>query len=221
MVKVKVCGITNLDDALAAIECGADALGFVFAPSPRQVTTSVVKDIVAKLPPFVCKVGVFVDSELAEVQDTMSFCNLDLAQLHGGEDPDYCAALFPKAIKVFTINSLPANRELTQYRVAAFMLDKDKRAAASDAEQEQLWQLAREIGGCGPVILAGGLTPENVGRAVGIARPYAVDVSSGVEAEPGKKDHEKLRAFLTAATVGTDRRVRHNTGNHTGLPLQH
>jgi len=215
MTKVKICGITNLDDALAAIECGAAALGFVFAPSPRQVTTSAVKDIVGQLPPFIFKVGVFVNSELAEVQETMSLCNLDLAQLHGDESPDYCAALFPKAIKVFTTaalfpkaikvfttDNLPAYQELTHYHVAAYMLDRDKGATAGDTKQSRLWELAREIRDYGPLILAGGLTPESVGQAIETARPYAVDVSSGVESEPGKKDHGKLRAFIAAARIG-------------------
>lgn len=198
MAKVKICGITNLNDALAAIEWGADALGFVFAPSPRQVTTEVVRNIVSKLPPFVCKVGVFVNSKLALVQETVSLCNLDLSQLHGDEDTDYCTALFPKVIKVFTIDSLPSGRELTRYRVAAYMLDKDKSTAASNTEQSRLWELARGIRDYGPIILAGGLTPESVGQAIDTVHPYAVDVSSGVETEPGKKDHAKLRAFLTA-----------------------
>ncbi len=204
MAKVKICGITNLDDALAAIEWGADALGFVFAPSPRQVTTEVVRNIVSKLPPFVCKVGVFVNGEIALVQETVSLCNLDLVQLHGDEDPDYCTALFPKVIKVFTIDSLPSGRELTRYRVAAYMLDKNKSVAARDTEQNRLWQLARGIRDYGPVILAGGLTPETVGQAIKVARPYAVDISSGVETEPGKKDHDKLRAFLTAAKLSKE-----------------
>ena len=199
MAKVKICGITNLDDALAAIEFGADALGFVFAPSPRQVTNSEVREITDELPPFVCKVGVFVNSELDQVRETMSFCNLDLAQLHGNEDPDYCAALFPRAIKVFTASSLPSDQELHLYRVAAFMLDKDKRDTTHNPDMRRLWQLALEIRRHGPVILAGGLTPESVSQAIETAHPYAVDVSSGVEASPGKKDHDKVRAFITAA----------------------
>ena len=209
MVQVKICGITNLDDAQAAIECGADALGFVFAPSPRQVTTEVVRDIVRKLPPLICKVGVFINSELAQVQETMSLCSLGLAQLHGDEDPDYCSALFPKAIKVFTAHSLPSGQELTRYRVAAYMLDKDKRAAPNGVEQNRLWQLARGVREYGPVILAGGLTPENVGHAIEVAHPYAVDVSSGIEAEPGKKDHDKLRAFIAAAKSSQEARSLH------------
>jgi phosphoribosylanthranilate isomerase len=202
MTKVKICGITNLDDALAAIEFGADALGFIFAPSPRQVTPSAVRDIVSQLPPFICKVGVFINSEPAQVHETMSLCNLDLAQLHGDESPDYCAGLFPRAIKVFTTDSLPAGRELSHYRVAAYMLDGDKGAITGDAEQILLWQCARGIKDYGPVILAGGLTPEIVGQAIKVARPYAVDVSSGVESVPGKKDHGKLRAFIDTAKIG-------------------
>jgi phosphoribosylanthranilate isomerase len=210
MVKVKICGITNLEDALAAVDYGADALGFVFARSPRQVTAEIVKDIVEKLPPFVCKVGVFVNSELALVKETMSHCNLDLAQLHGDEGPEYCAALFPKVIKVFSSNSMPSQTEAIRYKVAAYMLDIGKGAVFNESEQKKLWQLAHRFGDYGPVILAGGLTPDNVGRAINIARPYAVDVSSGVESEPGRKDHDKMRAFLMAA----------KSGEHVGLPCE-
>ena len=201
MVKVKICGITNLEDALAAVEYGADALGFVFAPSPRRMTAAAVKDIVSTLPPSVCKVGVFVNAELEQVRETMSMCNLDMAQLHGDEDPDCCAALFPKVIKVFTAASLAPPEALARYRVAAFMLDLEKNAGAREAEQRRLWQLAREVGQNHPVILAGGLTPETVQEAIEAARPCAVDVSSGVEARPGKKDREKLRAFIAAAKM--------------------
>lgn len=211
MAKVKVCGITNIDDALAAIEYGADALGFIFAPSPRRVTVSAVKDIVAGLPPFVCKVGVFVNSELDDVKETLSLCSLDMAQLHGSESYDYCSELFPKAIKVFSADSLPSDRELEHYKVAAFMLDKQKNTVTSDTEQTKLWQLARRLREHGPVILAGGLTPKNVSQAIETARPYAVDVSSGVESEPGKKDHNKLRVFISAA-AGANQRFVSNQG---------
>jgi phosphoribosylanthranilate isomerase len=226
MVKVKICGITNIEDALAAIECGADALGFVFAPSPRQMTAAAVKDIVSNLPPSVCKVGVFVNAELEQVRETMTTCNLDVAQLHGDEDPDCCAALFPKVIKVFTAASLPPPEALARYRVAAFMLDLEKNAGARDAERRRLWQLAREVGRNHPVILAGGLTPETVQEAIETARPCAVDVSSGVEARPGKKDREKLRAFIVAAKtagapVGADQSVcPRGPGEHIRSPLQ-
>ncbi|UCC60047.1 MAG: phosphoribosylanthranilate isomerase [Dehalococcoidia bacterium] len=199
MIKVKVCGITNLDDAFAAVDYGADALGYIFARSPRQVTPELVKGIIAKLPPFVCNVGVFVNNDIAEVRETISFCGLDMVQLHGDEDPDYCAALFPKSIKVFTSTNLPAQGDLKRYQVAAFMLDIEKGATIKDTEQRKLWYLARDIAGLYPIVLAGGLTPENVGRAIETARPYAVDVSSGVESAPGKKDHEKLGIFIQVA----------------------
>jgi phosphoribosylanthranilate isomerase len=199
MVKVKICGITNLEDALAAVEYGADALGFVFAPSPRQVTAEVAREIADGLPPFICKVGVFVNSDIGMVKETMLLCNLDLAQLHGDESPHYCAALFPRAVKVFTSDSLPSRTGLIPYKVAAYMLDINKGTAFDHSEQKQLWQLARKLKDSGPVILAGGLTPENVIEAIETAQPYAVDVSSGVETEPGKKDHDKLRTFLITA----------------------
>ena len=196
MVRVKICGITNLDDALAAVEYGADALGFVFAPSPRQVTPEKVRRIVKNLPPFVCKVGVFVNSDMEFVKETMAACNLDFVQLHGDEGTEYCAALFPKAIKVFTSNNLPSGKERTKYHVAAYMIDKNKGSEVNEAEQKKLWQLTRRVGELGPVILAGGLTPENVAQAIKMAQPYAVDVSSGVELKPGKKDHKKMQDFI-------------------------
>lgn len=196
MVRVKVCGITNLEDALAAVEYGADALGFVFAPSPRQVTPRVVQEIVPQLPPFVYKVGVFVNSELHAVRSTMLTCGLDIAQLHGVESTAYCAALFPRAIKAFVASPAVLER-LKDFKLAAYMLDKNK--ASHQPADAALWELARDAGKQGRVILAGGLTPDNVARAIEVARPYAVDVASGVERSPGKKDHAKLRAFIQAA----------------------
>ena len=193
MVKVKICGITNIEDALAAVEYGADALGFVFAPSPRRVTPQTVKSIVAELPPFVTKVGVFMDRNLAEVKETISFCNLNLVQLHGSEGPDFCAALFPKVIKAFVPNVLPKPEILKRYHVAAFLIDREK---GSDTRPEQIWPIAKALTACGRVILAGGLTPENIAEAIKAVQPYAVDVSSGVESKPGKKDHRKMKAFI-------------------------
>lgn len=210
MVKVKICGITNLVDALAAVECGADALGFVFATSPRQVTAEVAREIADRLPPFICKVGVFVNSDLKKVKKTMASCRLDLAQLHGDEDAGYCAALFPSAIKVFTTRNVPSERELRRFRVAAYMLDIEKGTASKRSEQTELWQLAHRLGDYGPVILAGGLTPSNVGKAIEIARPYAVDVSSGVEARTGKKAPNKMQDFIMAAKGEvTGQRISH------------
>ncbi|NQT71410.1 MAG: phosphoribosylanthranilate isomerase [Chloroflexi bacterium] len=193
MVKVKICGITNLEDALGAVEYGADMVGFIFAPSPRKVDPQTVKDIVDKLPSSMIKVGVFMDEELDKVKDTVSFCGLDMAQLHGDETPEFCAALSSKVIKTFTPQSLTSFDLLKNYSVDAFMLDKQK---GTDTLSEQLWPIAKQMGTHGPVILAGALTPANVTKAINAAHPYAVDVASGVEKEPGKKDHQKMQDFI-------------------------
>jgi phosphoribosylanthranilate isomerase len=193
MIRVKICGLTNLKDALAAVEYGADALGFVFAPSPRRVTPEAVRKIVAGLPPFVTRVGVFADSSLPEIRETMSRCGLDLAQLHGEEGPDLCASLSPRVIKAFNPGNLPPLSQLARYQAAAIMIDKDKGTGIEH------WAIARDIGCHVRLILAGGLTPENVAQAIRVAQPYAVDVSSGVEESPGSKDHSKMRNFINTA----------------------
>jgi len=198
-VKVKVCGITNLEDALAAVRWGADALGFVFAPSPRQVTPQQVAKIVAELPPFVCKVGVFADSELREVKETMRACGLNLAQLHGSESPDFCQALFPRVIKSLRVKDESVLDLLPRYKVSAYLLDSYDVALKGGTGQSFDWGIAKKAAQLGLVILSGGLTPANVRQAINQVQPYAVDVSSGVESKPGKKDHDKLRAFLEAA----------------------
>lgn len=196
MTKVKICGVTNLEDALAAVEFGADALGFIFAESPRKVSAETVKAIVDQLPPFVTKVGVFMNSELSEVKDIMAESGVDIAQLHGSESPEFCSALFPAVIKAFTTQTLPTTDQLHRYKVAAYMIDKQK---GSDTLPQDLWGTARDLSSYGRIILAGALIPENVAEAIAIARPYAVDVASGVEKEPGKKDHHKMQLFIEKA----------------------
>jgi phosphoribosylanthranilate isomerase len=198
MIRVKVCGITNLEDALAAAELGADALGFVLAASPRQVTPENLRHLVAELPPLVLKVGVFVDSPLEEVRRVMSDCGLNLAQLHGSESPEYCEALFPRAIKAFQVKDATVLKQLPLYRASAYLLDGYHSKLKGGSGQSFDWEIARQAKGLGRIILSGGLTPENVAQAIAIARPYGVDVSSGVEASPGKKDHRKLAAFIQA-----------------------
>jgi len=198
MVKVKICGITNLEDALAAVEWGADALGFVFAPSPRQVTRQQVASIVAELPPFVSKVGVFVDSQLQEIIETMRACSLNLAQLHGSESPDFCQALFPGVIKSFRVKDESVFDLLPRYKASAYLMDSYQAALKGGTGQSFDWGIAKKAARYGLIILSGGLTPENVRQAIAQVQPYAVDVCSGVEAKPGKKDHGKLRAFLEA-----------------------
>lgn len=199
MVKVKICGITNLEDALAALRWGADTLGFVFAPSPRQVTRQQVINIVNELPPFVCKVGVFVDSELEEVRETLEACNLNLAQLHGSETPGFCQALFPRVIKSFRVRDESVLSLIPEYKASAYLLDSYDAKLKGGTGKSFNWEIARQAVRYGPVILSGGLTPANVLQAITHVQPYAVDVSSGVEIGPGKKDHDKIRAFLAAA----------------------
>ncbi len=196
MVKIKICGITNLKDALAAAAFGADALGFIFAESPRRVTPEAARAIIAELPPFITKVGVFVNRPIDEIRRVMDISGVDLAQLHGGERPEDCAALFPKVIKAFTPNTIPPLEELRRYRVAAFLIDREK--GPNKSSPEDIWPIAREVSAYGKVILAGGLAPENVSKAIEIAQPYAVDISSGIEESPGKKDHRKMREFIEA-----------------------
>jgi phosphoribosylanthranilate isomerase len=202
MVRVKICGITNTDDALAAVHFGADALGFVFATSPRRVVPEHVSRIVAALPPFICKVGVFVDSSIEEVEGVMKFCNLDLAQLHGAESPSYCEALSPRAIKSFAVKDESILAMLPAYKVAAYLLDTHDPPLKGGSGRSFDWRIAEEAVQYGPIILAGGLTVENVRRAIAAVRPYAVDVSSGVEARPGVKDHAKLKDFIALAKSG-------------------
>lgn len=200
MVKIKICGITNLDDALAAVEYGADALGFIFVHSPRQVSQETAHAIVSKLPPFVTTVGVFMDNDLAFITETMAVTGFDMIQLHGNESPQFCEKLAPKVIKAFTPASLPDLASLKKYPARSFMLDKQK---GSTTLPEELWPIARSMNPYGKVVLAGALIPENVAEAIQIANPFAVDVASGVEKEPGKKDHLKLKTFIQAVKGGT------------------
>ena len=201
MVKIKICGITNLEDALLAAELGADALGFIFFPqSPRKVAPETAREIIAQLPPFVASVGVFVDEAAAVLKELAARVGLDWVQLHGQESPEYCRSLGRRVIKGFRIKDENSLRELEPYRdaVQAFLLDTYKKGQVGGTGEVFDWYLAREAKKFGQIILAGGLTPENVGQAIAIALPAAVDAASGPEAEPGRKDPAKLRAFFKA-----------------------
>jgi len=201
MVRIKICGITNLADALLAAALGADALGFIFYPkSPRQVATETAREIIAQLPPFVASVGVFVDEEAAVVRELAASLGLDWVQLHGQESPEYCRNLGRKVIKGFRIKNEDSLRLLADYQGAAqaLLLDTYKQGQVGGTGTVFDWRLAREARKYGRIILAGGLNPDNVGQAIAIAQPAAVDAASGTEATPGKKDPEKLRAFFKA-----------------------
>jgi len=202
MVKVKICGITNLDDAMAAADFGADALGFVFfKKSPRYISPANAKKIIKKLPPFISTAGVFVNEDKNTIRKTVSLAGINIIQLHGEEPPAACR--FPehlviKAIRVKSINNLEI---ISKYRdkVSAFLLDTYTPEGFGGTGQIFNWDIAVEAKKLGRVILAGGLSPENIEKAVRLAHPYAVDVSSGVEAEKGRKDHLKMKLFIERA----------------------
>jgi phosphoribosylanthranilate isomerase len=203
-VRVKICGITNPDDAAAAVDAGADALGFVFyRKSPRYVEPQVVKSIVAGLPPFILTVGVFVNEEVKVVRDLMDSCGLALAQLHGEESAGYCETLGRPVIKAIRLKDRTSLLALAEYKgraqVRGFLLDAFAPDTHGGTGRTTDWTIAAELAQSLSVILAGGLTSDNVATAVATVKPYAVDVSSGVEASPGKKDHAKIRAFVEAA----------------------
>lgn len=201
-VRVKICGITNVADALLAVEAGADALGLMFyRHSPRCLATSAAAEIVRALPPFVARVGVFVNAGEAEARHVAAECGLDTLQFHGEEPPEFCARFAPlKVYKAFRVRDRNSIAELPKYATDAWLLDSFVPGQRGGTGACFHWELAVEAVKLGrPVILAGGLTPENVAEAVRQVRPFAVDVSSGVESAPGRKDAAKVRAFIAAA----------------------
>jgi phosphoribosylanthranilate isomerase len=201
MVKVKICGITNPEDAQAVVDCGADALGFVFfKDSPRYISPVRAAAIIRKLPSFVQTVGVFVNEPAEEIDKTVLECGIDLIQLHGDESPESCA-LSRRTIKAIRVKSLESLSSLEAFSdlVSAFLLDAYAPDKLGGTGLIFNWDIAKEAKQFGRIILAGGLTPDNVAEAVRFVRPYAVDVSSGVELSKGKKDHRKVRLFIERA----------------------
>jgi len=205
-IKVKVCGITNAEDALAAVEAGADALGFIFyEKSPRYVVPAVAASIIAELPPLVTPVGVFVNEGMAAVRSIMDTCGLAMAQLHGDENASYCRELARPAMKALRLKARRSLLALAEYQgrggVRGFVLDTFSELAYGGTGQITDWGLAADVAKSTPILLAGGLTPGNVTEAIRTVRPYGVDVSSGVESAPGKKDRAKMRVFVDAVRV--------------------
>src|SRR5262245_22578290 len=204
MPKVKICGITNAEDAAVAVTAGADALGFVFyRKSARYVEPTLARQIIMSLPPLVIPVGVFVDEEPHSVRNLMDECGLALAQLDGRESGIYCKELGRTVLKALRVKDRSTVLALAEFRgragVRGFVLDAFSDQAYGGTGQVIDWQLAAEVAKAANVLLAGGLTPDNVEKAIQAVQPYGVDVSSGVEREPGKKDHDKVRAFIRAA----------------------
>ena len=199
-VKVKVCGVTNLPDALAAVEAGADVLGFMFyEQSPRCISVPAAEEIIRQLPPLVTKAGVFVNAPEDFVLRAIGDCGLDLLQFHGDETPRYCVQFGLMCMKAFRIRNAESLKALPDFPTDAWLLDVFVADKFGGTGEKFNWDLAMEAKKFGrPIFLAGGLTPENVADAVRRVDPFGVDVSSGVESSPGRKDHAKLRAFIQA-----------------------
>ncbi len=202
MIKVKICGITNIEDAMHAVECGADALGFVFYHlSPRHVTEKVAKKIISHLPPFILTVGIFVNESVENISRTVKKCDIDIVQLHGDEGPGFCKKIRKRVIKAVRIKNSESLKTLSLYKnkTNALLLDSFNEDVYGGTGNRFDWSLAKKAKRYGKIILAGGLNIENVSKAVKLVKPYGVDVSSGVEAGPGKKDKKKVKMFIKLA----------------------
>jgi phosphoribosylanthranilate isomerase len=199
--KVKICGITNVQDALTAVDAGADALGFMFyEPSPRCVTRKNAGAIISALPALVAKVGVFVNPTEDEVRRAIEECGIDTLQFHGEEPPEFCRQFSLKVLKGFRVQGSEILEVLPDYTGMTWLLDSFVAGSRGGTGNTFNWDIAAQaIKLGGRIVLAGGLTPENAADAVRKVRPYGLDVSSGVESAPGRKDAAKVRAFITAA----------------------
>jgi phosphoribosylanthranilate isomerase len=199
-VKVKICGITNVADALAAAAAGADMIGLMFAEkSPRLISLATAVEIHRALPPFVLRVGVFVNPPEDLVLRALGECGLSLLQFHGDETSEFCTQFGAMSLKAFRIQNAESLAALENYHTDAFLLDAHSKNGLGGTGETFNWDLAVDAQKFGkPIFLAGGLTPDNVAEAVRKVQPFAVDVSSGVESAPGKKDVAKVRAFIEA-----------------------
>ena len=198
-VRIKICGITRAEDALEAVRLGADALGFnFFRASKRYISPAAAAGIVARLRPFVTTVGVFVNQPEAELRAIAAESGIQVFQLHGDEPPDLCARLPLPVVKAIAVDQVKTLSSLLSYEVSAFLLDTPSRGFGGSGVPFD-WSLAEGVSEVAPVILAGGLTPENVAEAIRAVHPYAVDVASGVESAPGEKDPARMARFIDAA----------------------
>jgi phosphoribosylanthranilate isomerase len=198
MTQIKICGITNKEDALGAAGCGADALGFIFyPPSPRYITPTDARKIIKILPAHVAIVGVFVNEDAENVMRISALCGLDFIQLHGDESVEYCSLFAPeeiiKAVELRNENDL---HNAARYNVAAILTDSRAPGLYGGTGKKSNWDLALLIKSKKPLILSGGLNENNVGEALEKVAPCALDINSGVEIKPGKKDHRKLAAIF-------------------------
>jgi len=198
--QVKICGLTSVADAQAAAAAGADLIGLMFyAGSPRHVSLAQAAEIARALPPFVLRVGVFVNPDEALVTRAIAECGLNLLQFHGDEPSAFCTQFGLMSVKALRVRDAASLQTLAEFHTDAFLLDAYSAAGRGGTGEQFNWDLAVAAQDWGkPIFLAGGLTPANVAAAVRQVRPFAVDVSSGVEAAPGKKDPAKMQAFIAA-----------------------
>ena len=202
MVKIKVCGITNLEDAVKSISAGCDALGFVFyKKSPRYIEPEKAREIIKHLPPHIVKMGVFANARENNVKRIAKLCGLDVLQFHGNESPEFCSRFKDcRIIKAFRVKSKLDLRDILKYKPFAYLFDTFVESKMGGTGKKFDWKLIRHI--CDikqPIFLSGGLTEDNVKDAIEYIKPDWVDVSSSVEVRPGKKDHRKVRNFIKAA----------------------
>jgi len=201
ITRIKICGITNREDALNAVKLGADAIGFVFSKSPRQISPEKADQIISELPPFMMCVGVFANEPRQRVIDVMDSCPLDVIQLHGDETVPICRELKEfnkKVLKAIRVKNSESLADLDRYPVDGFLFDSFVEDSFGGTGKVFNWELINKRKIKKPFILSGGLSAENVIEAIQKLRPYGVDASSGLEKEPGKKDLEKMRAFIEA-----------------------
>ena len=202
MTLVKICGITNAGDARAAVDAGADAVGLIFADSPRRVSLEEARRISIALPENIIRVGVFVDEEPAEIVRIFREVGLDLAQLHGDETPEAVSALREDGVKVMKalrVRDAASLEALDGYEADIFLLDAYSEKARGGTGEQFDWGVAKSLRGRDNIVVSGGLGPENVSEAVEFFEPYGVDASSSLEDEPGRKNGERVRRFILAA----------------------
>ncbi len=199
---VKVCGITNPGDARVAADAGADAIGLIFAESPRRISSDEARKVSIALPDDVVKVGVFVDAGAAEVLEVAREVGLDLVQLHGDESPETVAAIRGAGLpvmKALRVRNAEALAGIERYEADLFLLDAWSARARGGTGERFDWELAKSVKGRGNIVVSGGLTPENVRDAIEFFEPYGVDAVSSLEDAPGRKNDERVRRFVSAA----------------------
>jgi len=212
--QVKVCGLTKVDEALECVSLGADAIGCVFYPlSPRNVTDDQAKEICMAVPSRVITVGVFVNETFSDIMQKVKTCHLKAVQLHGNESPELVRRLCKKnllVIKALFVEGSPSIEEAANYKASAYLVECGKGKLPGGNALEWNWEKARDFGEQYPFILAGGLAPENIARALTASMPDAVDVSSGVESSPGRKDFRRIKSFTEALLLCSDKIDRKN-----------